>query len=141
MTIDVLVPYEGLPRFDRKTSPRIDAIVRLRPLLDEANSTSDETILLQTALECEKAGLKILAESYRVRAGHGKKSEFETKKELALKAIEYIQQRGKVTPVEVQHELGLSRHGWYSVASVVRKSGRVRFISNHFYVPVTEMLL
>lgn len=135
MTVpDILIAYEGNPRFDAKTAPRIDAIANLRPLLDSANATTDETILLHTAEECEKAGLKILAESYRCRAGCGKKSDRQIKLELAQKALQYITTREKGQPVEIQHFLGINRHKWFAVATQLRKSGKVEFVNNKFYI-------
>jgi hypothetical protein len=125
----------------RRSESHIDAIARLQPLLDAANATSDESILLNTAQACQEAGLPTLAEYYRRRAGQGAPTEREKRLELMERALKIITEQGRATPLQLQLTLGLTRKAWYKIAAPLRKSGRVDFIERKYYVPRRERLL
>lgn len=137
MTVDIrsvkICPFTRSER-------HIEAIGRLQPLLDKANSTQDESILLETAQACEEANLPTLAEMYRKRAGCRKPTDREVKKSLAEKALQIISDKGQITCMELQYALGITRREWYPIAGILRKAGKVDFIHHTHYVLKQEKL-
>jgi hypothetical protein len=124
----------------KRSEPKIEAMGILRPLLDQANATSDEKILLDTARACEEADLPILAELYRKRAGQRPLTEHEKKKVIAEKALQIIVDKKFVTPLELQQTLGLTRRSWQPIASYLKKNNLVEMV-HHRYIPKCNKLL
>jgi hypothetical protein len=114
---------------------------KLQPVLDCANATSDETILLETAKICDEANLPTLAIMYRKRAGVRNPTEREIKKSLSERALQIIKDKKRATPKDLQHALGLNRREWYGVASILRKSGKVIFVHKNEYMLSPDRLL
>jgi len=137
--IDILIPYEGDKKFDLKVSNRIDILVKVQPLLEQANGTTDPEILLRVADECEKASLYRLAEHYRMRAGIHQPGKADKKREYLSKAIGFIESRGRAESKEIRQYLGISKHEFYPVLTALRNCGKGVFIDLH-YVPKSAML-
>jgi hypothetical protein len=136
--VEVLIPKEKLSKFEAKVDTRIKTIERMLPRIEIANCTKDPDILLQIAVECEQATLYYLAKKYRERAGATVPKD--DKWSRIDRAIAFIEEHSRVTPKQVCHFLGLSRHQFEEISKALRKSSKVAMIDRDF-VARSDMLL
>jgi hypothetical protein len=139
-TANIMIAYEGTPSFDKKTKKRIDILVEMRPLLDEAECTNDNQILLNVASECERVGLYYLAEKYRKRAGIHLPTPAEIKRDVIAHVVKFIEQKGCVDSKQIRMYLGQSRHEFEHTLSAIRKSPLITCYERKYYLKSDSLL-